>query len=183
MKTILQSLRILLVLTVLTGIVYPLVVTVIARVAFPDAASGSLVKNAGQIVGSALLAQKSESPKYFWPRPSAGDFATIASGASNLGPTSDALKKLVAERREKFGDDVCETRIAESVSLAESPFAEKDIFDHAPASRGAKDYQALYDELLSSAVVLQDDEIQNPNSALPFPALLAENARRASVFA
>ena len=104
-KTILQSLRILLVLTVLTGIVYPLVVTVIARVAFPDAASGSLVKNAGQIVGSALLAQKSESPKYFWPRPSAGDFATIASGASNLGPTSDALKKLVAERREKFGDD------------------------------------------------------------------------------
>ncbi len=85
--------------------------------------------------------------------------------------------------REKFGDDVCETRIAESVSLAESPFAEKDIFDHAPASRGAKDYQALYDELLSSAVVLQDDEIQNPNSALPFPALLAENARRASVFA
>ncbi len=85
--------------------------------------------------------------------------------------------------REKFGDDVCETRIAESVSLAESPFAEKDIFDHAPTSRGAKDYQALYDELLSSAVVLQDDEIQNPNSALPFPALLAENARLASVFA
>lgn len=49
--------------------------------------------------------------------------------------------------RERFGRDVCEIRIAESVSLAESPFAEKDVFEHAPNSRGAKDYQALYEEL------------------------------------
>ena len=49
--------------------------------------------------------------------------------------------------REKFGQDVCETRIAESVSLAESPFAETDVFEHAPDSRGAQDYQALYEEL------------------------------------
>lgn len=85
--------------------------------------------------------------------------------------------------REKFGDDVCETRIAESVSLAESPSAEKDIFAHAPASRGAKDYQALYDELLSGAVVNHDDEIEKSHSVLPFPAFLPEKARRASVFA
>ena len=51
--------------------------------------------------------------------------------------------------RERFGLDVCETRIAESVALAESPFAEKDVFEHAPNSRGAKDYQALYEELKS----------------------------------
>ncbi len=49
--------------------------------------------------------------------------------------------------RERFGSDVCETRIAESVSLAESPFAETDVFEHAPNSRGAQDYQALYQEL------------------------------------
>jgi chromosome partitioning protein len=49
--------------------------------------------------------------------------------------------------RERFGSDVCETKISESVSLAESPFAETDVFEHAPGSRGALDYQALYEEL------------------------------------
>ena len=52
--------------------------------------------------------------------------------------------------RERFGAELCETRIAESVSLAESPFVEKDVFEHAPGSRGALDYQALYDELKAS---------------------------------
>ncbi|WP_374353378.1 ParA family protein [Chitinimonas sp.] len=49
--------------------------------------------------------------------------------------------------RDHFGAELCETRIAENVAVAESPFAEKDIFEHAPGSRGAQDYQALYDEL------------------------------------
>jgi chromosome partitioning protein len=47
----------------------------------------------------------------------------------------------------RFGAELCETRVSESVSLAESPFNEKDVFSHAPGSKGAKDYQALYDEL------------------------------------
>jgi potassium-transporting ATPase KdpC subunit len=105
MKTILQSLRILLVLTALTGFAYPLLVTGIARIAFHDAATGSIVKQGDKAIGSALLAQKSESPKYFWPRPSGADFATVASGASNKGPTSADLVKSIAERREKFGQD------------------------------------------------------------------------------
>jgi K+-transporting ATPase ATPase C chain len=100
MKTILESLRVLLVLTALTGIAYPLVVTGIARVAFHEQATGSVGPN-----GSTLLSQKTESPKYFWPRPSAGDFATVASGASNKGPTSADLAKSITERREKFGQD------------------------------------------------------------------------------
>lgn len=100
MKTILQSLRIVLVLTVLTGIAYPLVVTAIGRVAFREQTSGSVGPH-----GSKFLAQKTESPKYFWPRPSAADYATVASGASNKGPTSADLAKSIAERREKFGKD------------------------------------------------------------------------------
>ncbi|HEX4858191.1 MAG TPA: ParA family protein, partial [Usitatibacteraceae bacterium] len=52
--------------------------------------------------------------------------------------------------RQRFGAEVCQTRIAESVSLAESPFAEKDVFEHAPGSRGARDYQALHEELRAS---------------------------------
>lgn len=116
MKTILQSLRILLVLTVLTGVAYPLVVTAIAHVAFPDAATGSLVRKDDEIVGSALLAQKTESPKYFWPRPSAGDFATVASGASNKGPTSADLVKSIADRRGKFGKDAPDEMLTASGS-------------------------------------------------------------------
>jgi chromosome partitioning protein len=57
--------------------------------------------------------------------------------------------------RARFGSDLCETRIAESVSLAESPFAVKDVFQHAPGSRGALDYQALYEELKSSDFLAQ----------------------------
>ena len=105
MKTILQALRLLLLLTLLTGVVYPLAVTAVARLAFPHQSSGSLVFREGQAVGSALLAQKFESARYFWPRPSASDYATIPSGASNLAPTSEALRKAIAERRVKYGAD------------------------------------------------------------------------------
>ena len=116
MKTILQSLRILLVLTVLTGIAYPLVVTGIARIAFAGTSSGSLIKNGDQTVGSILLAQKTESPKYFWPRPSGADYATVASGASNKGPTSADLAKAIAERREKLGKDAPDELVTASGS-------------------------------------------------------------------
>lgn len=104
MKTIIQSIRALLVFTLLTGALYPLGITLVAR-AFPEKANGSLIAVNGKIVGSSLLAQKTESPRYFWPRPSAGDFATVASGASNKGPTSADLVNAIGERRAKFGAD------------------------------------------------------------------------------
>jgi chromosome partitioning protein len=82
--------------------------------------------------------------------------------------------------RETFGSDVCETRIAESVSLAESPYAEKDVFEHAPNSRGAKDYQALYDELTLTRFLDEDDaEMPKPSIGAVFGAFMAEKARPA----
>lgn len=94
------AIRLLIVLTLICGGVYPLLVTDVAELAFADKANGSVVKNAkGEAVGSSLLAQKFRSDKYFWPRPSAGDYATVASGASNKGPTSADLRKAVDERR------------------------------------------------------------------------------------
>lgn len=94
------ALRLLAVMTVICGAIYPLLVTGIAQAAFPEKANGSLVHNAkGEPVGSALLAQKFRNDRYFWPRPSAGDYATVASGASNKGPTSADLKASVDERR------------------------------------------------------------------------------------
>ena len=91
MKTTLHALRILLVFTLLTGVIYPLAVTGISKVLFAKKANGSLVVSDGKIFGSELLAQKFDSPQYFWSRPSAADCATIASGASNKGPTSADL--------------------------------------------------------------------------------------------
>ncbi|MCX6981889.1 MAG: potassium-transporting ATPase subunit KdpC [Verrucomicrobia bacterium] len=105
MKTTIQAIRILIVFTLLTGVLYPLAVTAVARVGFEMKANGSLVERDGKIIGSALLAQKYTEDRYFWPRPSGADYATVASGASNKGPTSAVLQKSIAERRAQFGDN------------------------------------------------------------------------------
>jgi K+-transporting ATPase ATPase C chain len=116
MKTTLQFLRILLVLTALAGCAYPMIVTLVARLAFRETSTGSLVSRGGQPVGSILLAQKTESVRYFWPRPSAADFTTVASGASNKGPTSSDLVKSIADRRERFGNEAPAELLAASGS-------------------------------------------------------------------
>ena len=88
-------------LTLLTGVVYPLLVTVVAQAAFPDQANGSLIVKEGKVVGSRLLGQPFDDPKYFWSRPSAtAPFAynAAASSGSNLGPINPALVDAVKAR-------------------------------------------------------------------------------------
>jgi K+-transporting ATPase ATPase C chain len=88
-------------LTVLTGLVYPLVITGVGQVVFPGKANGSLIVKNGQVLGSELIGQHTEDPKYFWGRLSAtGDFATNAmnSGGSNLAASNPGLR-MAAERR------------------------------------------------------------------------------------
>jgi potassium-transporting ATPase KdpC subunit len=102
MKTILPALRLFVVLTLLTGVVYPLAVTGVARLCLPGPAHGSQIERDGNVVGSELIAQCFTNAAYFWSRPSAGDFATVPSGASNKGPTSADLKQAVEQRAAKW---------------------------------------------------------------------------------
>lgn len=87
-----------LILTAITGIAYPLVVTGIAQVIFPRQAAGSLIVKDGRPLGSALLGQGFSDPRYFWSRPSATapqPYNGMASGGSNLGPLNPALTDAV----------------------------------------------------------------------------------------
>jgi len=96
------ALKFLFVLTILTGIIYPVVMTGIAQVTYPSKSNGSLISKDGKIIGSELIGQKFDSTIYFWSRPSAIGYNPIPSGASNYGPTSDTLRKLVTARRAMF---------------------------------------------------------------------------------
>lgn len=97
LKQLRPAVSLLALLTLLTGVVYPLTVTGIAQLAFPAQANGSLVKDAkGEVRGSALLAQQFSGAEWFQSRPSAAGFATVASGASNLAPSNPVLAERVA---------------------------------------------------------------------------------------
>ena len=94
-------------LSLLTGIVYPLVVTGIAQVAFPHAANGSLISVNGKAMGSSLIGQPFSDPKYFWGRPSATSpqpYNAMASSGSNQGPLNPALSDAVKDRIKALRD-------------------------------------------------------------------------------
>ena len=100
MKWTFPNLRLFLALAVVTGGIYPLAVTLVSLILFPHQAHGSLIRNErGEVIASELIAQPFTSARYFWPRPSAGDYATMPSGASNLSWTSGELVRTVAERK------------------------------------------------------------------------------------
>lgn len=88
-------------LTLLTGILYPLIVTGVGQILFADRVNGSLIEAGERVVGSRLLGQPFSSPKYFWSRPSATGpqpYNGAASSGSNQGPTNPALESAVKER-------------------------------------------------------------------------------------
>ena len=103
MKTFCTSLRLLLVLTLVTGVAYPLLVWAVGQACFHRQAEASLVVRGNAVIGSALLAQDTAgNPRYFQPRPSAAGYATVPSGAGNQAWTSAALAKSIAERRAAY---------------------------------------------------------------------------------
>jgi K+-transporting ATPase ATPase C chain len=93
----------LLLFTAITGFVYPLAMTGVARVLFPEQASGSLIVDDGRVIGSRLLGKQFDDPKYFWTRPSSTSpvpYNTASSSGSNYGPLNPELQKAKKARRE-----------------------------------------------------------------------------------
>ena len=100
-RLIRNSLMMLLLMTLITGVAYPLVATGLAQLVFPRQANGSLIVKDGKPVGSVLIGQSFTDPKYFWGRPSATTPQAnngLNSGGSNLGPTNPALTDAVKQR-------------------------------------------------------------------------------------
>ncbi|SEM57265.1 K+-transporting ATPase ATPase C chain [Luteibacter sp. UNCMF331Sha3.1] len=100
-RLIRQAVVLFLLLTAVTGVLYPLAATGVAQVLFPAAANGSLVKKDGVLAGSSLIGQSFTQPGYFWSRPSAtspGPNNPAASSGSNLGPTNPALTDAAKQR-------------------------------------------------------------------------------------
>ena len=101
------ALRMLAMLTLLTGVAYPFLMTGLAQVAFPHAANGSLIVVDGKTMGSDLIGQPFDDPKYFWSRPSATSpqpYNAAASSGSNLGPRNPALADAVKDRVKALRD-------------------------------------------------------------------------------
>src|ERR1700724_1158260 len=100
-KQIRTALFLLVFFTVLTGMIYPAIVTVCAQYLFPYQANGSLIQQNGKLLGSVLIGQSFTDPKYFWSRPSATSpfpYNGTASSGSNLGPLNPALIDAVKAR-------------------------------------------------------------------------------------
>ena len=175
MKTLIVSIRIFLVLTVLTGIAYPLLVFGIGQVFFPSQTAGSLIEKDGKIIGSKLIAQKFSSDRYFHSRPSATDYATLPSGASNFGPPSAALRDEVNKRRMLLGPNAPDDLLTASGSGLDPHLSPSAVFFQVPRVLSARKLDTASKEKLSTLISSLIEEPQFGFLGAPRVNILALN--------
>jgi K+-transporting ATPase ATPase C chain len=105
LKELRPAILITFVLTIITGILYPLAVTGIAQTLFRKQANGSLIEQGGKVIGSEIIGQNFTKPEYFHPRPSQNSYDAANSGGSNLGPTNPALADRLKKDAAQFRKD------------------------------------------------------------------------------
>lgn len=126
-----------LLLTIITGVIYPLIVTAIAQSAFPGEASGSVIRDGQTLVGSELLGQSFTSPRYFWGRPSstAPAYNGLGGSGSNLATTNPALLTAVQERVERLRDADPDNKIPIPIDLVTASASGLDPHISVPAAK------------------------------------------------
>lgn len=109
LKLLFNALRLFGILTVITGILYPLSITLVGQLVFPTQANGSLIKRDDRVIGSSLIGQSTTDPRYFWSRPSAVNYMLGsstehlgASGATNYSPINSTLAEMAKAREQAF---------------------------------------------------------------------------------
>jgi potassium-transporting ATPase KdpC subunit len=129
LRQTLAGLRLLLALTVVLGLAYPLLLTGVARVGFPGQAAGSLVRVDGHDVGSSLIGQEFAGEQWFHTRPSASSYDGLASGGTNLGPDSPELRRSVERARSSIAaeDDVSPSQVPPDAVTASGSGLDPDI--------------------------------------------------------
>jgi K+-transporting ATPase ATPase C chain len=105
LKELRPAILITFILTIITGILYPLAVTGIAQTIFHKQANGSLIERDGKVIGSEIIGQNFTKPEYFHPRPSQNSYDAANSGGSNLGPTNPDLAKRLKKDADQFRKD------------------------------------------------------------------------------
>ena len=167
MKTFIISLKIFLFFTILTGIAYPVLVTGIAQVLFPEKANGSLIVKDELIIGSELIGQKFDSVIYFTSRPSAISYNPLPSGGTNFGLTNEKLIKLAKDRREHFIafnkldslDIVPSEMIFASASGLDPHISPEAAFLQAERISKARNYDTMQTHILVQSII---DHIEKP---------------------
>jgi len=127
LKTLITALRVLALMMILTGVVYPLLIAGLATAFLPRNAAGNLVTVAGRVIGSRLIGQQFTDPRYFWPRPSAVGYNPLPSGGSNLSPTSASLQAQIADRKAQLAKVTGSNRIPADLYLASGSGLDPDI--------------------------------------------------------
>lgn len=160
-------------LSLVTGLVYPLAVTGMAQLVFPDRADGSLITRDGKVIGSDLIGQSFNDPRHFWGRPSATSpmpYNAISSSGSNLGPSSPALADAVKARIAalRAADPGNTTPVPVDLVTASASGLDPHI------SRAAADFQAARVARMRSLPVARVQELIEQHTEAPWLGFIGE---------
>jgi potassium-transporting ATPase KdpC subunit len=168
MKNIIIAVKLFILLTIITGVAYPLTITVFAQLAYPEKAKGSMISINRSIIGSELIGQQFTKPEYFWGRPSAIANNPMPSGASNLNPVGETLKTQIQARIDtirKYQGNVNIIDIPKDLLFASGSGVDPDISPEAIYFQfnRVSNYRRFTEEQKNKLKIIIESSIKSPD--------------------